>query len=185
MRHRCSIDSFVCSPRFNPRTHTGCDIAAWADDYEHSVSIHAPTRGATIHAIHITRLNTVSIHAPTRGATALPGVGAYVWGVQSTHPHGVRHSIILVVTCGSRFNPRTHTGCDRYGPCGVRTKPFQSTHPHGVRLTAIFGPLKAMVFQSTHPHGVRLDLLGLARQKLQVSIHAPTRGATTIKQNAL
>ena len=34
------------------------------------------------------------------------------------------------------------------------------------------------MFQSTHPHRVRLDLLGLARQKLLVSIHAPTQGAT-------
>ena len=34
---------------FNPRTHTGCDIViAILICYEHHVSIHAPTRGATI-----------------------------------------------------------------------------------------------------------------------------------------
>ncbi len=33
---------------FNPRTHTGCDIViAILICYEHHVSIHAPTRGAT------------------------------------------------------------------------------------------------------------------------------------------
>ena len=32
---------------FNPRTHTGCDIAAWDKGVGVIVSIHAPTRGAT------------------------------------------------------------------------------------------------------------------------------------------
>ena len=33
---------------FNPRTHTGCDFAAFQSDLGHqNVSIHAPTRGAT------------------------------------------------------------------------------------------------------------------------------------------
>ena len=34
------------------------------------VSIHAPTRGATSVKSIVCRLNKVSIHAPTRGATA-------------------------------------------------------------------------------------------------------------------
>ena len=33
-------------------------------------------------------------------------------------------------------------------------------------------------FQSTHPCGVRLWALGLCRLKIDVSIHAPLRGAT-------
>ena len=32
---------------FNPRTHTGCDIVANELAQMRSVSIHAPTRGAT------------------------------------------------------------------------------------------------------------------------------------------
>ncbi len=77
---------------------------------------------------------------------------------------------------------------------------FQSTHPHGVRQAFCLHWLTEDKFQSTHPHGVRQqyiarlrerfrsfnprthtgcdDLLIDARQKLQVSIHAPTRGAT-------
>ncbi|WP_204246942.1 hypothetical protein, partial [Blautia sp. An249] len=34
------------------------------------VSIHAPTRGATMDYIKLSRKLLVSIHAPTRGATA-------------------------------------------------------------------------------------------------------------------
>ena len=36
--------------RFNPRTHEGCDASSFKDDVSaHVVSIHAPTRGATLH----------------------------------------------------------------------------------------------------------------------------------------
>ena len=35
------------------------------------ISIHAPTRGATLHETHHRARNFISIHAPTRGATAI------------------------------------------------------------------------------------------------------------------
>ena len=55
---------------FNPRTHTGCDILfPVADIIVGPVSIHAPTRGATLLVIACVRCIAVSIHAPTRGAT--------------------------------------------------------------------------------------------------------------------
>ena len=38
---------FFCAPSFNPRTHTGCDIAKSMESISSNVSIHAPTRGAT------------------------------------------------------------------------------------------------------------------------------------------
>ena len=77
---------------FNPRTHTGCDIPfRWDHFRDLRVSIHAPTRGATILYVHTSQLLWVSIHAPTRGATlafnsSISSLGLF----QSTHPHGVR-----------------------------------------------------------------------------------------------
>ena len=57
---------------------------------------------------------------------------------------------------------------------------FQSTHPHGVRLTiSLFDRLFTGQFQSTHPHGVRRQYYGIHNRPRQISIHAPTRGATT------
>ena len=57
------------------------------------------------------------------------------------------------------FNPRTHTGCDyAVGWCANYTFKFQSTHPHGVR------PFWQLF------HCLNTDI---------VSIHAPTRGATS------
>ena len=58
--------------RFNPRTHTGCDGHGLYDIVCQShVSIHAPTRGATINPSNSQPIRCVSIHAPTRGATLL------------------------------------------------------------------------------------------------------------------
>ncbi len=54
------------------------------------------------------------------------------------------------------FNPRTHMGCDLSFSKLLRT---------------------TIEFQSTHPHGVRLVVICL-HNKIRVSIHAPTRGAT-------
>ena len=99
---------------FNPRTHTGCDNKVQNEvkkasefqsthphgvrrvndtfcAYKEIVSIHAPTRGATLFDLKIYQLVGVSIHAPTRGATF------FFKGKD-------RRS--------SCFNPRTHTGCD-------------------------------------------------------------------------
>ncbi len=78
---------------------------------------------------------------------------------QSTHPHGVRHFIYYK-------NPRAWK--------------FQSTHPHGVRLQSAEYQKALLEFQSTHPHGVRLarPVTLYTLQWGDVSIHAPTRGAT-------
>ena len=101
------------------------------------VSIHAPTRGATIQDNTFISLQLVSIHAPTRGAT------------DSTNEKDKRRR---------SFNPRTHTGCDvRSGISLPSFVVFQSTHPHGVRLSFNHSFYNLSGFQSTHPHGVRLQ----------------------------
>ena len=55
---------------------------------------------------------------------------------------------------------------------------FQSTHPHGVRRAVYVTPIIIIKFQSTHPHGVRLDSREQVDKQDNVSIHAPTWGAT-------
>ena len=76
---------------FNPRTHEGCDTSDDYDFEELRVSIHAPTRGAT--------LSTVGDCIRAR--------------FQSTHPRGVRRiSTLFKKLSSGSFNPRTHEGCD-------------------------------------------------------------------------
>jgi len=55
--------------RFNPRAHAGRDLEERHPDGRFVVSIHAPTRGATIFRAVYRYPLIVSIHAPTRGAT--------------------------------------------------------------------------------------------------------------------
>ena len=74
---------------------------------------------------------------------------------QSTHPCGVRRSILLSSDSFRGFNPRTRVGCDKRLPTIHAYHLFQSTHPCGVR-----------------PQGI-MDIADNL-----VSIHAPVWGAT-------
>ena len=98
--------------RFNPRAHERRDILQAVPDARDTVSIHAPTRGATrnyyrqesawcfnpraherrdiLQAVPDAR-DTVSIHAPTRGATLLPWLNTVLVKFQSTRPREARH----------------------------------------------------------------------------------------------
>ena len=63
-------------------------------DQSFTVSIHAPTRGATTAAREAVLSRVVSIHAPTRGATLIYSSILPVSVFQSTHPHGVRLDLL-------------------------------------------------------------------------------------------
>ena len=120
------------------------------------VSIHAPTRGATI-LMTMRLLRTRCFNPRTH-----TGCDAFVLNFLQNHlcfnprthtgcdlhRRTMQHLVLLVsihaptrgatccnIICSSTacFNPRTHTGCDiiRWWS-GERFK-FQSTHPHGVR----------------------------------------------------
>ena len=145
------------------------------------ISIHAPTRGATSkcflrhfrrefqstlpHGERLPRLHglrhrpNISIHAPTRGATSsICSVRTKITIFQSTLPHGERQIRIFNVTCISDFNPRSHTGSD---------------------FTEVMRMSDTELFQSTLPHGER-QIKGLYSVRTKsISIHAPTRGATS------
>ena len=142
---------------FNPRSHEGSDaiiscvinmrnISIHAPTrgatlpFEQSayilhISIHAPTRGATLNQVHRARTRSISIHAPTRGATShseLPSSEKFI----SIHAptRGATGKIENMEEMKMDFNPRSHEGSD----------------------------------EKAFPH--------LAKDI--ISIHAPTRGAT-------
>ena len=79
---------------FNPRTHTGCDSVKPRSWPGVSVSIHAPTRGATLGKRLCGKTFLVSCFNP-RTHTGCDGKAV-----------PIRHLPF------HRFNPRTHTGCD-------------------------------------------------------------------------
>ena len=75
---------------------------------------------------------------------------------QSTHPHGVRLTAFQVFKARWGFNPRTHMGCDARGP---NSRPKHRS----------FNPRTHMGCDNSNY--IRGD-------RLNVSIHAPTWGAT-------
>ena len=144
-----------------------------------SVSIHAPTWGATCFLLLIVVMIFVSIHAPTWGAT-LPSQSIYrISSFQSTRPRGAR--------LGHRFSNIDVARFQSTRPRGARplfsqTKSesclFQSTRPRGARPFWGREKVNNKKFQSTRPRGARLNALFDKIDDLTVSIHAPTWGAT-------
>ena len=77
---------------FNPRSHERSDKRKGFYIFmDNSISIHAPTRGATSACCAASVMREISIHAPTRGATLL---------------------ITPLETYALNFNPRSHERSD-------------------------------------------------------------------------
>ena len=189
------------------------------------ISIHAPTRGATLSKGYTIYPLPISIHAPTRGATTMPGVK----GKTNNHFNPRSHTGSDMRSFGFKpfvgdfnprshtgsdaieelkaipdyhfnprshtgsdratqrhdwppenFNPRSHTGSDRQPGCPfAKTTTFQSTLPHGERHRKTNLAHAPFVFQSTLPHGERPVGFSVSSSCQSISIHAPTRGATS------
>ena len=188
---------------------SGSIILSYKDDKCICVSIHAPTRGATIWQEQKEFNRIVSIHAPTRGATKQ--LWAYMHGrkFQSTHPRGVRHDLVKddepaqqvsihaptrgATKCGMAiaartfsFNPRTHEGCDTVDLTRAEEENlFQSTHPRGVRLDNSLGSVATFYVSIHAPTRGATGRRDCEPYSPTVSIHAPTRGATECVQHSV
>ncbi len=179
----CSYTNRVSG--FNPRTYTRCDNEVTAarlfnclfqSTHLHEVrpfssmrktdlkrvSIHAPTRGATIHRIDVAKVISVSIHAPTRGATKMqllavePGMVSIHAPTRGATAYSGISAIIQLC-----FNPRTYTRCDD----DMLTSSIQgqtvSIHAptRGATIENKSKLQELQQFQSTHLHEVRRALL--------------------------
>ena len=156
----CRLQRIYQGGSFNPRSHEGSDCTARNISPSDTVSIHAPTKGATRSfsgtSFSLSCFNPrshegsdadtnaavadtgVSIHAPTKGATLL---------------------IKLKGTPVSCFNPRSHEGSDQVIHAVFRLVKDVSIHAPTKGATI---PKKSFIPFRT------------------VSIHAPTKGATNV-----
>ena len=76
---------------FNPRSHERSDLCAGLSLYLCTrISIHAPTRGATVTRCELLQIYYISIHAPTRGATVVTDILSSCSRFQSTLPREER-----------------------------------------------------------------------------------------------
>ena len=147
-----------------------------------SISIHAPTRGATSKWTSGTRGRNISIHAPTRGATKYT---AYRAGFDSDfNPRSHKGSDLLCpngLTASGHFNPRSHKGSDSIDVDSKRRlRHFNPRSHKGSDHSRISRSCIDIVFQSTLPQGERLLSHRFGMDIRTISIHAPTRGATLL-----
>ena len=210
---------------FNPRSDERSDPPEAYFVGEYSISIHAPTNGATIrnHCYHPKILfqstlrrterpeqvqqsidsSTISIHAPTNGATLL-------WQL---------HAAVLLISIHAPTNGATYESIHRTPPISFqstlrrteRLKPFlycadvflfQSTLRRTERLKYINIHINITIFQSTLRRTERQSTYTFYQQNIQfqstlrrterqhqhaevythrqISIHAPTNGATVL-----
>ena len=128
--------------------------------------------------------NSISIHAPTRGATRLisEGHSGYIYFNPRSHK-GSDATRSNRVPVSNYFNPRSHKGSDGLLYTATRNQAFQSTLPQGERRQRARsppGPWKISIHAPTRGATYLAVLKGWITL---ISIHAPTRGATAWIQN--
>ena len=122
-----------------------------------TISIHAPTRGATALVRDLQKQSAISIHAPTRGATLVADAVNQAVSISIHAP-----------TRGATINYARafHRRCiSIHAPTRGATKVILTFFPD-------------LRFQSTLPQGERRSGDSISPSALTISIHAPTRGAT-------
>ena len=140
-----------------------------------AVSIHAPTRGATLvePVKHRDTHESVSIHAPTRGATTIHR-RAIAGRPRSTPPREGRHRPRTTLSPSSGFDPRPHARGDGLDSAlsGARLIESVSIHAPTRGATAIGGGLAEPlhVCFDPRPHA-RGDLDKLQRTEVNQTEH--------------
>ena len=143
-------------PYFNPRSHERSDLVKVGDQYKLNISIHAPTRGATVFRRAERNSCRISIHAPTRGATNNGRLCGAFYVFQSTLPREERREAYIGMPIVMQF---------------------QSTLPREERPISLN---VSWYFKNFNPRShERSDItIYISSKRISISIHAPTRGAT-------
>ena len=122
---------------------------------------------------------SVSIHAPTRGATYPTIFQCPTQRFQSTLPHGERRRIFSLPDSSHSVSIHAPTrGATDAKTFTTKSCQFQSTLPHGERHSWNFYQLRSFLVSIHAPTRGATGLWMESGQQTHVSIHAPTRGAT-------
>ena len=126
------------------------------DSEIYTISIHAPTGGATVQKHLIPSYQNISTHAPTRGATYSIRTDQIKHLLfQPTLPRGERRKRKILQPLHRNFNPRSHEGSD-FQRVRFSSLVRISTHAPTRGATPIFiSTTKRKKFQPTLPRGER------------------------------
>ena len=176
------------------------------EDISDIISIHAPTRGATLCStgtlfiygfqstlpqgerrsplVFSSNITSISIHAPTRGATRQRWYRRCPPYFNPRSHKGSDCSSQKNRSSQSYFNPRSHKGSDREELDKIAEKGlFQSTLPQGERPRGRNHSLNSFLDFNPRSHKGSDRFMVTVRKTTVISIHAPTRGATEAMQS--
>ena len=129
------------SDDFNPRTHEGCDVPHRFNLTFVNLFQSTHPRGVR-HQVFcsVGIINYISIHAPTRGATLFKFRGFILCHHFNPRTHeGCDCCVYFKCICILDFNPRTHEGCDFGCPSRTKTGCYFNPRTHeGCDRKAIF-----------------------------------------------
>ena len=169
---------------FNPRSREGSDTISGDSADTNSISIHAPAKGATVDAAHISTLKKISIHAPAKGATV---DAAHISTLKKISIHAPAKGATIFQTdhplTAFDFNPRSREGSD-FMRSGIPVyTAFISIHAPAKGATAdlLTPPVNLIIFQSTLPRRERRAAKVFLNYCIDISIHAPAKGATYLE----
>ena len=149
------------------------------------VSIHAPTRGATIVAGSSGAVVNVSIHAPTRGATRNKAKGFPALKKVSIHAptRGATASERVHTSRSTCFNTCPHAGGNVVISASIARRKAVSIHaPTRGATMKRYRKGRLQTFQYMPPRGGQPISSTFHLRIFPVSIHAPTRGATQYRR---
>ena len=174
---RCSAKSGLC---FNPRSHEGSDFNMLLSKRPVRSFNPRSHEGSDVELGGHRLVIKVSIHAPTKGATTSTFPRLLPELFQSTLPRRERRIDKFCRQVDICFNPRSHEGSDaEKSGVNIRQIQFQSTLPRRERLSRSSVLMPRESFNPRSHEGS--DFVSWNVQYCEwVSIHAPTKGATSV-----
>ena len=166
---------------FNPRSHEGSDTHGdIINECELKFQSTLPRRERRLHGCCLGRILSVSIHAPTKGATCESA--SFLCGYSGFNPRsheGSDENLCFSVPLRHCFNPRSHEGSDDLESRNKNPpQRFQSTLPRRERLVRFTAAVCRFPVSIHAPTKGATWAAHEAAKIGHVSIHAPTKGAT-------
>ena len=170
-----------CYLYFNPRSHERSDSNSVRISHGREISIHAPTRGATLSGFQPILLLLFQSTLPREERLNAVAKQATGREFQSTLPREERLRKSGMYHRQNNFNPRSHERSDNDTIAKMRSHIISIHAPtRGATQTDAYEAVDYL-FQSTLPREERRSTATAYLDSPTISIHAPTRGATNLK----
>ena len=171
--------SCIVFHHFNPRSHEGSDLHSLGIKSVIRISIHAPTRGATIPMTSTGYVRNFNLRSHEGSDTvALETLNSYLNFNPRSH-EGSDYSRLWALLLHQYFNPRSHEGSDEcvrkvnaISNLDFNPRSHEGSDDNGRVLEAEYLNFNPRSHEGSD--SISFDICTMTA----ISIHAPTRGAT-------